>query len=630
MNLKAIASLYFGGEGSGCVPEVAESHGTFCGPAKKGPSVNKLTHFGKPGSKKIMGLFVASGAMGNLYKTLLSGEWHKVSDLELNLKAQGLEADVKNRLSGLGRIGKRLGPSGWEIQFNKYDGTVRMFTQKDVGVKGEITDQVQKAALMAVQQLIGKSGLDNYISKQVWQSFMKGAGFSDLSRMESALDSWSGSANGTKALYWRKVAADFYGRSWKDEYTHQPEPSGFDYSSLQKQALAVKTLAGQYTKTSGLQYVYRGITGSTADNVATAISQGKVADVPLNSLSSWSTSMEKARGFGPVVLRRAVNPDDVWATSQAMGHLFSFKSEKEVVMGSKTPTLKFTPDDVHVDTYGKTKKASWWKHDYYKASAISAQYKLDGKTTFQGLPISIETDQGAIREGVDKKTGKPWKVKMTWPYGYIRKTEGVDGDHVDVFIGPNANAKFAYVIHTKNPHTGAYDEDKCMLGFDSPSAARKAFNENYSSPGFFGTMDALPMEQFKERVNQTKSSPMKITAGGPGSGCRGSNCGRKMSGEILDLVKAYKRMYHMGVCDINSGNCKPFAKAIANSVPGAKILSVGKGFHYFVKYQGKYYDASRPNGVDDWQKLPTVKEGMGWGTNWKPKIHAQTEKPGGT
>lgn len=141
-----------------------------------------------------------------------------------------------------------------------------------------------------------------------------------------------------------------------------------------------------------------------------------------------------------------------------------------------------------------------------------ANYKLEGKTIFQGLPISIETDKGSIREGIDKKTGKSWKVKMTWPYGYIRKTEGVDGDHVDVFIGPNENAQNAYVIHTKDPHTGAYDEDKCMLGFDNPAAAKKAFLENYSSPGFFGTMDTLPMDKFKERLKQTRTSPMKITA----------------------------------------------------------------------------------------------------------------------
>jgi hypothetical protein len=157
---------------------------------------------------------------------------------------------------------------------------------------------------------------------------------------------------------------------------------------------------------------------------------------------------------------------------------------------------------------------------------LLAARKLEGKRMFQGLPISIETDKGSVREGVDKDTGEPWHVKMSWPYGYLRKTEGVDGDHVDCFIGPNEQATHAYVIHSKNPHTGKYDEDKCMLGFDNPAAAKEAFLDNYSDPGFFGSLEAIPMDRFKEKVFATKDNPQKIAAGGPGSGCRGSNCGR--------------------------------------------------------------------------------------------------------
>lgn len=162
---------------------------------------------------------------------------------------------------------------------------------------------------------------------------------------------------------------------------------------------------------------------------------------------------------------------------------------------------------------------------------IAANRKLDGKLVYQGLPISIENAKGSVRQGVDKTTGKPWSVKMTYAYGYIRKTEGVDGDHVDCFIGPDPNASMVYVIHTVDPHTGVYDEDKCMLGFDSASSAKKALLENYSDPKFFGSMDAVPMASFKEKVFRTKIRPAKIAAagwrlgtvldlyaGGPGSG----------------------------------------------------------------------------------------------------------------
>jgi hypothetical protein len=130
---------------------------------------------------------------------------------------------------------------------------------------------------------------------------------------------------------------------------------------------------------------------------------------------------------------------------------------------------------------------------------LLAQRALEGKIVFQGLQVSIENGKGSVRKGVGKD-GKPWSVKMTWPYGYIRRTAGVDGDHVDCFIGPNLQATTAYVVHTKEPTTGGYDEDKCMLGFDSAAAAKKAFLENYSSAKFFGSMDEIPMDRFKEKV----------------------------------------------------------------------------------------------------------------------------------
>lgn len=148
---------------------------------------------------------------------------------------------------------------------------------------------------------------------------------------------------------------------------------------------------------------------------------------------------------------------------------------------------------------------------------IRANYKLEGRTEFRGLQISIETDKGSTREGTDK-SGKPWKVTMTRPYGYIRMTEGVDGDHVDCFLGDNEAAENVYVIHTKEPTNGHYDEDKCMLGFDSPEEAKKVFLENYSDPGFFGSMDTIPFEKFKAKVLETKDDPKKLQAYGTSEG----------------------------------------------------------------------------------------------------------------
>lgn len=135
---------------------------------------------------------------------------------------------------------------------------------------------------------------------------------------------------------------------------------------------------------------------------------------------------------------------------------------------------------------------------------------LDGRMEFQGLQLSIENARGSTRSGVGPD-GVPWSVTMTFPYGYIRKTEGVDGDHVDCFIGDNPDAEQAYVIHAlKSPHYTEYDEDKVMLGFDSAEHALMAFLENYSDTRFYGGMHVMPMEEFKRKALATKDDPAMI------------------------------------------------------------------------------------------------------------------------
>jgi len=131
--------------------------------------------------------------------------------------------------------------------------------------------------------------------------------------------------------------------------------------------------------------------------------------------------------------------------------------------------------------------------DLYKARKLDRRYK------FQGLPISIENRKGSIREGEDAD-GNHWETEMKADYGYIRLTEGTDGDHLDCFIGPDKKAKYAYIIHQNDPVTGIYDEDKVMLGFETAESAKEMFIDHYDRPGFYGSMTILPMEQFKKRI----------------------------------------------------------------------------------------------------------------------------------
>ena len=56
-----------------------------------------------------------------------------------------------------------------------------------------------------------------------------------------------------------------------------------------------------------------------------------------------------------------------------------------------------------------------------------------GHVRIDGYDITIENPKGSERSGTDAK-GNRWTSKMNNTYGYIRGTEGVDGDHIDVFL----------------------------------------------------------------------------------------------------------------------------------------------------------------------------------------------------
>jgi len=155
--------------------------------------------------------------------------------------------------------------------------------------------------------------------------------------------------------------------------------------------------------------------------------------------------------------------------------------------------------------------------DFEKVEKVEKSRKLHGRRKFQGFDISIENRVGSVRHWYDKATDTKGETKMVNPYGYIRLTEGTDGDHVDVFLGEDEQAPRVYVIHQmKAPSFTEYDEDKCMLGFPSARAAKAAYLRHFDSPKFFGSMTALPVEEFRKKVYKMKGELIK--AGGTYSG----------------------------------------------------------------------------------------------------------------
>lgn len=121
---------------------------------------------------------------------------------------------------------------------------------------------------------------------------------------------------------------------------------------------------------------------------------------------------------------------------------------------------------------------------------------------YQGLPIIIETPRGEFKawEGVDGSKGK---TLMLYAYGYFENTEGLDGDEVDVFVGPDPHASHAFIIAQQNPHNGLLDEDKVMVGFDNERDAILAYQAHYDRNDFAVSIIKMEMNQLGRWLNVT-------------------------------------------------------------------------------------------------------------------------------
>lgn len=135
------------------------------------------------------------------------------------------------------------------------------------------------------------------------------------------------------------------------------------------------------------------------------------------------------------------------------------------------------------------------------AQKEAGNYKK-GHITLDGYDITIENPKGSTRSGVDVN-GQPWSVTMNNDYGYIRGTEGVDGDHIDVFLSDDPTTGDVFVIDQVNDD-GTFDEHKVMYGFSTADEARDAYLANYS-PGWkgLGTISEVSKEEFKKWIGSS-------------------------------------------------------------------------------------------------------------------------------
>lgn len=143
-----------------------------------------------------------------------------------------------------------------------------------------------------------------------------------------------------------------------------------------------------------------------------------------------------------------------------------------------------------------------------KSDGVSVQTK-----NIKGIKVCVENPHGSIRSG-ESDVGVKWQTTMLDDYGYIPGVLGVDGDSLDVFLGPVTRKKShkdddwdkVWVIHGTDPLNGKYDEDKVMLGYRSKTEAIGAYRGHYDDPDkFIGPVSEYTLDKFKKILNKLKT-----------------------------------------------------------------------------------------------------------------------------
>lgn len=136
------------------------------------------------------------------------------------------------------------------------------------------------------------------------------------------------------------------------------------------------------------------------------------------------------------------------------------------------------------------------------AQKEAGNYKK-GHIKVDGLNITIEQPKGSIRRGTDAN-GKQWESEMHNTYGYIRGTESVDGDHIDIFLSDNPTEGNVFVVDQINKD-GSFDEHKVMYGFPDMESAKRAYLSNYEE-GWqgLGSITEVKKEDFKKWIDSSK------------------------------------------------------------------------------------------------------------------------------
>jgi Inorganic Pyrophosphatase len=160
------------------------------------------------------------------------------------------------------------------------------------------------------------------------------------------------------------------------------------------------------------------------------------------------------------------------------------------------------------------------------------------------LHVAVETPLDRVRSGVGPD-GAPWSVRMPCHYGYIKRTEGADGDGVDVYIGPESHVVHKYpvwIVDQVDAESGKFDEHKCLLAFKTADDAHRTYLSAFSDgkgQQRIGSAVRLSYSDFvtwikdgdtKNPIAMKKSVRTEKAASAHDCGCRNNSCSCQSEG----------------------------------------------------------------------------------------------------
>ena len=213
----------------------------------------------------------------------------------------------------------------------------------------------------------------------------------------------------------------------------------------------------------------------------------KLTDRDLQQMLGYSQSkgdaLRRGKGKAPVVVQAVTKKGDVAAEQltapqdvpQAKKSLkkLSPKAEPKVTTPEKAQerrSLKGREKGTKPKAKKSLKKPAT-DEEKTEAQIEAGNYKKRHER-FDGMEFAVETEAGQKR--------RPEWPALKHAYGYIKRTLGKDGDHLDAFFGPNEFSQDLPVFVVDQFVNGKFDEHKVMLGFKTADEAATAYKANYA------------------------------------------------------------------------------------------------------------------------------------------------------